>query len=167
MAARGAVGGGHLQQAVGVDVKGHLHLGHTPGRRWNPRQSEAAQGLVVAGHLALPLEHMDFHRVLIGLRGGEHIGFAHRNRRIACNQHLHHAANGFQTQGKGTDVIEHQVAQFAGENAGLDGGTDRHYLVGVDRLAGLQGDQGAHHGLHHWHPGAAANQNHIVDVFGG
>ena len=157
LAARGAVGGGHLQQAVGVDVKGHLHLGYPPGGRWNAGQAETAQGLVVASHLALPLKHMDFHRVLVGFRGGEHIGFAHRDRRITGNQHLHHPADRFQTQGKGADVIEHQVAQFAGEDAGLHGGSDGHHLIGIDRLAGLQGHQGAHHGLHHRHAGAAAD----------
>ena len=83
LAARGAVGGGHLQQAVGVDVKGHLHLGDAPGGWRNAGEAEAPQGFVVASHLALPLEHVDFHRVLIGFRGGKHIGFAHRNRRIA------------------------------------------------------------------------------------
>ena len=71
LAAGGAISGRHLQQAVGIDVKRHLHLGHAPGGRWDAGQPEPPQRFVVRGHLALALKHVDFHRVLIGLRGAE------------------------------------------------------------------------------------------------
>ena len=67
LAPGGAIGGGNLQQAIGVDVEGHLDLGHAPGGRGNAREAEATQRLVALRHLALPLEHMDLYGVLVGL----------------------------------------------------------------------------------------------------
>ena len=107
---------------------------------------------------------MDLDGALVGLRGAEHIALAHRNRGVARDQHLHHAADRLQPQGEGGDVVEHQIAQFAGEDAGLHRRTDRHHLIGVDRLAGIPRHQGAHHLLHHRHAGGAAHQHHVVDV---
>ena len=165
LAAGGAVGCRHLQQAIGIDIERHLHLRHTPRRRRNPRKAEAAQALVALGHLALTLQHVDLHRALVGLRCAEHIALAHRNRGVARDQHLHHPSNRFQTEGERRDVVQHQIAQLAGEDPGLHSRTDRHHLIGVHRLAGLQWDQGAHHLLHHRHAGGATHQHHIVDVF--
>ena len=67
LASGGAIGGGNLQQAIGIDVEGHLDLGHAPGGRRNAREAEAAQRLVALRHLALPLEHVDLYGVLVGL----------------------------------------------------------------------------------------------------
>ena len=62
----GAIGGGDLQQAIGINVEGDLHLGHTPGSWRNARKAEATQRLVALRHLALPLEHMDLYGILVG-----------------------------------------------------------------------------------------------------
>ena len=108
---------------------------------------------------------MNLDGVLIGLRGAEQIGLAHRNRGVAWNQHLHQPADRLQPQGQRRDVIEHQIPQLAGEDAGLHRRADRHHLIGVDRLTRFARNQGAHHLLHHRHAGGAAHQHHIVDVF--
>ena len=166
LAARGAIGGGHLQQTIGIDVEGHLHLRHPPRRRRDAGEAEAAERLVALRHLALSLEHVDLHRVLVGLGGAEHIALAHRDGSVAGNQHLHHPTDRLQTQGEGGDIVEHQIAQFAGEDAGLHGSPDRHHLIGIHRLAGFAGDQGADHVLNHRHAAAAAHQHHVVDRIG-
>ena len=66
LAAGGAIGGGNLEQPIGIDVEGHLHLGHAPGGRRNAREAETTQRLITLRHLALPLEHMDLYGVLVG-----------------------------------------------------------------------------------------------------
>ena len=109
---------------------------------------------------------MHLHRALVGGGGAEHVAAPHRNGRVAGNQHLHHPADRLQPKGEGGDVVEHQVAQLAGEDAGLHRGADRHHLVGIHRLAGIAGHQGAHHLLHHRHAGGAAHEHHVVDVIG-
>ena len=98
LAAGGAVHRRHLKQAIGIDVERHLHLGHPAGRGRDAGQAEATQALVALRHLALPLEHVDLHRALIGLRRTEYIALAHRDRRVARDQHLHHAADRLQAQ---------------------------------------------------------------------
>src|SRR3972149_4827180 len=56
-----------------VDVEGDFHLRHA-ARGWgNSGELEFADGAIVDGHLALALEHMDLHRGLVVLGGGEHL----------------------------------------------------------------------------------------------
>ena len=165
LTARGAIRGRDLQQTIGIDVKGHLHLGDAAGGRRDAGEPKPAEAFVALGHLPLPLQHVHFHRALVGLRGAEHIALSHRNRCVAGDQHLHHTADGLQAQRQRRHVVEHQVAQFAGEDAGLHGGTDGHHLIGIDRLTRLQRNQGAHHLLHHRHAGGTAHQHHVINVF--
>ena len=165
LAAGGAIGGRHLQQTVGIDIERHLHLRDASRRRRDAGQAEAAQALVALGHLPLALKHVDLHGTLIRLRCAEHIALAHRDGAVARNQHLHHPTDRLQAKGERGDVVEHQIAQLAGEDAGLHSRTNRHHLIGVHRLAGLERNQGAHHLLHHRHAGGTAHQHHVVDVF--
>ena len=65
LTARGAVSGRHLQQAIGVDVEGHLHLGDPAGSGRNTGEAEAPETFIALGHLSLPLQHMDLHRALV------------------------------------------------------------------------------------------------------
>ena len=53
--------------------KRHLDLRHAARRRRDADQLEAAEGLVVGRHLALALEHVDAHDVLVVLGGREHL----------------------------------------------------------------------------------------------
>ena len=103
----GAVRGRNLKDAVGIHIKGHLHLGHPAGGGGNTREPKASQRLIALSHLTFPLEHMDLHRRLICLRGAEHIGTPHGDWRITGNQHLHHATDGFQAHREGRHIVEH------------------------------------------------------------
>ncbi len=51
--------GRHVDNAVGIDVKRDLDLRHAPRRRGQALQLKLAEHLVVAGHLALALQHLD------------------------------------------------------------------------------------------------------------
>ena len=59
---------------------------------------ELAEGLVELRHLALTLQHVDLDRRLHVLRGGEHLGAARRDRRVAVDELGHHAALGLDTE---------------------------------------------------------------------
>ena len=67
--------GRDVHQAVGVDVEGDLDLRHAARRGRNTDELEARQGLVVAGHLALALQHVHAHQRLVVDGGGEHLLF--------------------------------------------------------------------------------------------
>ena len=58
-----------VQDAVRVEVEGDLDLWHAPRRRWDPVEVEAAEGAVVARHIALALQDVDLDRGL-AVRGG-------------------------------------------------------------------------------------------------
>jgi hypothetical protein len=66
--------GRHVHDAVGVDVEGDLDLGHATGGRGQVDELELAEGLVELGHLTLALQHVDLHRRLHVVGGGEHLG---------------------------------------------------------------------------------------------
>ena len=54
-----------FEDAVGVNVEGHLNLGHAAWSRGDAVEVEAAEGAVVVGKLALALQHVDLHRRLV------------------------------------------------------------------------------------------------------
>jgi hypothetical protein len=63
--ARRLVRGGHMQDAVLVDLEGHLDLRHAARRRRDDRQP--AQLAAVLGQAPLALEHLDRDRRLVVL----------------------------------------------------------------------------------------------------
>lgn len=69
----------HVDNAIGINVEGDLHLGDTAGGRGKADQVKLAQGSIVCGHLSLSLQHLDAHLRLVvrgraedlGLLGGD------------------------------------------------------------------------------------------------
>src|SRR3984885_1490207 len=78
--ARRLVLGRHVDDAVGVDVEGHLDLRHAARCRRNTHQIELAEYLVVGRHFALALEDADGNRVLTVLGGREYLALLGRDR---------------------------------------------------------------------------------------
>src|SRR5690606_29914136 len=63
--------GGNVEDTVGIDIEGHLDLGHTTRHRWDAIQVELTQQVVVAGHGAFTLKDLDKHTGLVVSKGGE------------------------------------------------------------------------------------------------
>ena len=61
--------GRHMQNTVGINVKGHLNLRCATGRRRNTFQIELAQTLVTDRDLTLALKYLDRHCRLIVVGG--------------------------------------------------------------------------------------------------
>ena len=68
--------GGDVDDAVGVDIEGHFDLRHAARRGRDAGELEAAQRLVVGGHFALALQHVDFDGGLAVRGGGEDLASA-------------------------------------------------------------------------------------------
>ena len=92
------VGGGDVYDAVGINVKGNFDLRNTATGRSNAVQMELAQRLVVGSHLALALEHMDFHGSLVVCSGGEDLALLGGNSGVTLNELGEHAAHGLNAQ---------------------------------------------------------------------
>src|SRR5947199_26916 len=75
--------GRNLDDAVGVDVEGHLDLRHAAWRRRDADQVELAEQLVVGRHLPFALEDPDRDRRLIVLGGRKGLALLGRDRCVA------------------------------------------------------------------------------------
>ena len=134
------------------------------GRGRDAVEVELAERAVVAGHLALALQHVDLHRGLVVGGGGEDLALPGRDGRVALDQLGHHAAQGLDAQGQRRDVEQQHVLDLAGQDAALDGGAHGHHLVGVDALVRLLAEDLLHQLLDLRDAGRAADQHHLVDL---
>ena len=158
--------GGDVDDAVGVDVEGHLDLRHATAGRSDAVQMEAAQALVGGGHLTLALQDVDLHGGLVISGGREDLALLHGDGGIALNEAGADAAHGLDAQGQGGDVQQQQALNVAGQHTGLQGGAHGHALIGIDALEGLAAGEFLH-GLHHGGDTAgAAHHQHLRQVAG-
>ena len=158
--------GGHVEDAVGVDVERDLDLRHAARRRRDAGQLELAERLVVARHLALALQDVDLHARLVVLGGREHLGLAGRDRRVALDQLGHDAALGLDAERQRRHVEQQHVLDVAGQHAGLDRGADGDDLIRVDAAVRLLAGQLLDLLLDGRHAGHAADHHDVVDLAG-
>mmetsp|Transcript_56072 Transcript_56072/g.128737 ORF Transcript_56072/g.128737 Transcript_56072/m.128737 type:complete len:506 (+) Transcript_56072:482-1999(+) len=162
--ARRLVLGGHVDDAVGVDVERHLNLRHA-ARRWGDADEvELAQHLVVRRHLALALQHLDPHLLLVVGGGGEGLRLLRRDGRVARDQLRHHAPERLDAERERRHVEQQDVLDVAAQYAALDGGAKGHHLVGVDPLEGVLPEEVGDDRLHLGHARHPAHQDHLVHL---
>src|SRR5690242_2487802 len=90
--------GGHVHDAVGVDVEGDLDLRQPAGRGGDAGQLEHAELLVVGRDLTLALEDLDLHRGLVVLGRGEDLRALGRDRGVPLDELGEDAALGLDAQ---------------------------------------------------------------------
>jgi len=128
----------HIQDAVRVDLEGHLDLRLPTGRRGDPAKLKFAEQVVILGHGTLALEDLDVHCRLVVLVGREDLGLLCGDHRVATNELGHHATDGFDTKSERGHIQKEEVlATFAAEDARLHSGTVGDGFVRVDPTAGL------------------------------
>ncbi|CAA7406321.1 unnamed protein product [Spirodela intermedia] len=121
----GLVLGGHVEDAVGVDVEADGDLGHAARRRGDAGELKLAEEVVVSGPGPLALVDLDQDTGLVVGVGGEDLLLLGGDGGVPGDEHRHDAAGGLQTLREG------------GNDGGLDGGAIGHGLVGVDALTEL------------------------------
>ncbi len=157
-----------MHDAVGVDVEGDLDLRHAAGGGRDAGELEGAERLVVSGKLALALEHLDLHRRLVVLGRGVGLRPLGRDRGVALDQLVHHAALGLDTERQRGHIKQQNVFDLTAENAGLQSSTDRDDLVGVDALVGLLATGELLHQIGDGgHTGRTTNEHNVIDVADG
>mmetsp|Transcript_21861 Transcript_21861/g.58953 ORF Transcript_21861/g.58953 Transcript_21861/m.58953 type:complete len:265 (-) Transcript_21861:342-1136(-) len=163
----GLLHGGHVEDAVGVNVKGHLDLGHATGHGRNPREVELTELVVVLGAAALALKDLDGHgRLVVGVRG-EGLRLLGGHRGVARNEHRHHLARGLNAEGEGGHVEEEELRGLLRASACEDGRLHcrsvSHGLVRVDGTSGLLAVEVVREELLHLGDArGAAHEHHIV-----
>ena len=156
--------GGHVQDAVCVDVERDLDLRGAAGRGRDAVETERAQRLVVAGHRALALEDHDLNRGLVVAVGREHLRLLGRDRRVARDHRRGHVARGHDAERERRHVQQKDVAHVALEDAALDRGADRDDLVGVHALVRLLAAERLGDVDHLRHAGHPADEHELVDL---
>ncbi len=138
-------------------------MGGTGGHRRNAGQGKTGQRSAIRHQLALTLHHVDGHRSLTILEGGELLSAGHRYGGIARDHLLGEPPHGLKTQGKRDDVQQQHLGIWfvAHQNISLNGSADGHHLVGIDTGERRATKELAHHLAHQRHPGGAPHHHHL------
>ena len=123
--------GRDVDDAVGVNVEGHVNLRQAARGRRDAHQLEFAERPVVPSHGALALQHVDLDRGLVVRRGGELFALAGRDRGVALDQRGHHAAQCLQTERERGHVQQQNVLDVAAQHAGLHRSPGSDHLVRI------------------------------------
>src|SRR5690606_12947576 len=158
--------GGDVDDAVGVDVERHFNLRHAARRGIDAGKVELGQRLVVAGLLALALQHVHRHRGLVVFGSRKRLRSLGRDGGVLLDDLGEHAAQGLDAEAQRGHVEQQHVLDVAGQHAALDRGADGDRLVRLHVLARLLSEELGHRRLHLGHACLAADQDHVVDVAG-
>ena len=129
--------GRNVDDTVGIDVEGHLHLGNSPGGRSDISQLEVPERFVVLGEVTLTLEHLDRHGGLIVISSRERFAALGRDRGVALDQLGHDPTLGLDTEAQGSDINQQNVFTLAHQHTSLQSSSHRDNLIGVDTLVGF------------------------------
>ena len=156
--------GTHVQDTVGINIKGHLDLrGSATGGR-NAIQYKPTDGAVVFGHTALSLQNMYLYRGLVIGRSRKHLALLGRNGRVALYELGKYTAQGLDTEAQRGYVEQQHIFHFAGQHPTLDGSTNGHHFVGIHAFTGLLAKEFFHHLLDLRNTGRTTHQDHFVYI---
>merc|ERR1712023_222632 len=161
--------GADVENAVGVNLEGHLDLGHAARRRRNAAELELAEEVAVLCHRALTLKDLNHDSGLVVLVGGEDLRLLGGDNGVARDQLRHHAADRLNAKRERRHIEQQQilglVTTLATEDAALDRGTIGDRLVGVDALVGLLAvEEVLEQRLHLGNAGRAADKHNLVNL---
>jgi hypothetical protein len=153
------------QQAVGIDGEGDADAGRTGRHGRDAAQLEARQAAAIGHQVALALHHMHAPGGLAVLVGGEVLRLGGGDGLVARHDALDQAAHGLDAQRQRDHVQQQQLARrvVAGQLVGLDGGAQRHHLVGVEVGQRLAAEKSAT-AADLRHAGGAAHHDHALHV---
>ena len=154
----------NMYNSVRVDIKGHLNLRHSPGRRWNPYEIELAQEFVVRCHLSLSLKDSNRDCGLVVLCGRKNLTLSCRDRCIALNQLCGNAPQGLYPKRQGSHIKEEDILDFPREYCCLNRRTHSHHFVRVDPFVRILTKELLHSFLNRRHPSHAPHQDDFMDI---
>mmetsp|Transcript_41040 Transcript_41040/g.73780 ORF Transcript_41040/g.73780 Transcript_41040/m.73780 type:complete len:238 (+) Transcript_41040:855-1568(+) len=155
-----------MDDAIGVDIEGHLNLRNTARGRRDPNQIELAQHLVVSSHFALTLQNLDADLSLIVSSSREHLRLLGGDSGVAVNETGEHAAHGLNSQAQWGNVKKQNVLHIATQHATLDGSSHGNHFIGVHTPVGVLAENIFHNAMHLRHASHATNQQNLADVVG-
>jgi hypothetical protein len=133
------VGGGHLHDTVGVNLKGDLNLRDTTGRGRNTSELEFAEKVVVFGQRTFTLIDLDEDSGLVVGGSGEDLALLSGDDSVTGDELGEDSASGLNTECKSGDINKNDLirAFSTREDTSLNGGTVSDGLIRVDTLGGF------------------------------
>merc|ERR1712212_464233 len=126
----------HVQDTIGIDVKGNLDLRNSSGGWWNTSEVKLAKVMIILRHGSLALVHLDSHGRLVVRVGGERLGLLGGDGGVPLDQAGHHSACCLDTKRQGSHVKQEQVRHFltgiSCQNGSLNSSTVGYSLIRVD-----------------------------------
>ena len=159
--------GAHVDDTVSIDVECDFDLRYATRRRRDTDEIELAENLVVGGHFAFALQHLDADLRLVIRSSGERLALFGRNRGVAVDQTRKHTAEGFNTERKRGDIQEKNILDVAAKDAPLDGGAHGDDFIGVHTLARITAEEFLHDGLHLGHARHTTDEEDFRDFTSG
>ena len=95
---------------------------------------EVTQKFIILDEFSFTLEDFDFDGGLAIGSSGENLGFLGGYGGVAADEASEDAAEGFDTQGEGSNIEEEDIGNVAGQDGSLNGGTDGNGFIGIDRF---------------------------------
>ncbi len=122
------------EQAVGIHLESDADARRTRHHGRDAAQLELGQRTAIAHQFALALHHVDAHRGLSVLVGGEFLRACTGYRAVARDDLLDQAAHGLYAQTERNHVQQQPVvaAAIARQHVGLNGSTECHHLVRIE-----------------------------------
>jgi len=99
----------HIQDAVGINVKCDLDLGHATRCWWDSIKMELAQQVVILGHGALSLEDLNEHTRLIVCISCEGLALLGGDGGVPLDEFCHHTTSSFQAHGQWCHIQEQEI----------------------------------------------------------
>mmetsp|Transcript_53026 Transcript_53026/g.126763 ORF Transcript_53026/g.126763 Transcript_53026/m.126763 type:complete len:329 (-) Transcript_53026:2254-3240(-) len=157
-----------VQDAICVDLEGHLHLRPSLGHRRQPAEHEAPQEVVLLALCGLALVNADGDAGLVVPVGGQRHGFPRGDGRVPSDDSRHGPVGGLEADGEGRHIQQQQVQDLvlsnATENCGLDCVSADHGLFCSDPCARLLVKEVPHQLAELGGVGSSPHQQDIMNV---
>ena len=172
-AARRLLGGGDLENTVGIDLEDDLQDSLSSLHGGDRSKGELSQRSVVLAVDTLTLENGELHSSLVVGHSGKSALLEGGHGRTTGNDRGKDVTLHGDTEGERTDIKQKKVGglvrgSLSGQDTGLDGGTVGNSLVGVDALLELLAvEEIAQHLLDLGNTGGSSNQHNLVNLIFG
>ena len=156
---------GNMKNTVGVNIECHFDLRQSSRSRSDAFKVEFAKQLVVCCHFTFALVNLNGYSRLIVFGSREHLRVLCRDRGVALDHRSHHAAQGFNTEGKRCNVEKQNVAAVAGQNSALNSSTHSNGFIRVHVLTRILLEEFLNSFLNSRHTCLTADEDNVGDVF--
>merc|ERR1719427_2343536 len=127
----------HIQDTIGIDVKGDFDQRNSSGCWWNTSEVKLAKVVIILGHGSLALVNLDGHGWLVVRVGGECLGLLSGDSGVPLDEAGHHSSCCLNTKGQRSHVqqeqVRHLLTGISCQDSSLNSSTVGYSLVRVDR----------------------------------